>query len=661
MEGDLKVAPSTIFIAVILLIIAVGHLFAAPGWLLPLATLALTFALVRSAFTRRREKETRADLGQELTEMQRELERRAARYLSLLEGAGNAIFVFNADTGLLEEMNHKGAELFGFQKNEMAQLKAKDLFPPKEYEKFGSFVMRLKRRGKADVEGLTMQCKDGSLFEAEIDAQVIELNDERVVHCIVRDVSAKLAAQREIQQRNRELSILNEVLAGLNREGNISQVLEKTLGEVMDLFGALAGVIHLPAGANLGPACSRNVGDQLALTLAAEVIGSYGANSVQVQEKEALPPAARAEGWCHLTAVPLLAGRGPVGVMHLLRDEGYHYPEAELRFLAAVGRQMGSALEKSRLFDELNWKSTELLRSHHLLEKASHNLTLSEAKLRENLALVEQANVELSRLDRMKNQFLGMVSHEFNTPLTSIIAGAEHLLREGGGEEREVLEMVRNGGLRLKELVADLLKLIRLEARGGELNRTPLKLHALLALLREQFDHLLAERRLSLSLSGLEGLPFFNGDVAYLERVFSELLLNAIKFTPEGGEIEVSGQVLDRVEMARRREKLECFNPGFVARSDERCYLEVEVRDNGIGIPAEELRGIFEIFYEIGEIRHHSSAWGDIPGKGAGLGLAIVKGMVEAHGGMVWAESGEGSSFFLILPLEPETPQPALF
>jgi signal transduction histidine kinase len=87
----------------------------------------------------------------------------------------------------------------------------------------------------------------------------------------------------------------------------------------------------------------------------------------------------------------------------------------------------------------------------------------------------------------------------------------------------------------------------------------------------------------------------------------------------------------------------------------------VEVRDNGVGIAHEERLKIFETFYEIGDIRHHSSGKGKFQGKGAGLGLAIVKGMIEAHGGMVWVESPSdcGSSFFLLIPLEEGSCQPS--
>jgi signal transduction histidine kinase len=471
--------------------------------------------------------------------------------------------------------------------------------------------------------------------------------------------------QRELWQRDREFSILN-LLNGVNQGPGLDGVLLGTLRETLELFQAGGGTIHLlqQEGARPALAAAQMVTPFLDSLIQSEIAGGCPVEVTVMGNTagSALLSGAATEGWVSLTAVPLLAHSVPIGVMHLMHAGRRDYSCEELRFLTSVGTQLGNVIEQTRLIAELNWKSAELTRSYGLLERSSHSLGHSEIQLKQNLALVEQANLELSRMDRMKNQFLGMVSHEFNTPLTSIISGAEHLLEEGCGEQNDqVLGMVRDGGLRLKELVADLLKLIRLEARSGQLAPSALHLERSLKELRDQLSPQLAERSQTLKLTGLDALPYFDGDWKYLERVFSELLLNAMRFTPVGGEIEVTGRVVDRAALGMRRETLERFNNGFFGRCGERCFLEVEVRDNGIGIPVEEQQGIFEIFYEVGEIRHHSSGRSRHQGKGAGLGLAIVKGMVEAHGGMVWVESDQGSSFFLVLPLEQEPIQPALF
>lgn len=639
------------------ILIAGGRFLALPPAVHLCAALVVIVSL---CLWRRKEIVERATL---LSRSEKEADRCARRYRGILEGAGNALFIFNADNGVLEESNGAAQHLLGFSKEEMGALQGKELFPVEEQEKFRSLVYRLKRRGSADAVELTFQRKDGSRFLGKVEARLLELGSERLVAGTVWDVSDKRRAQNELRQRNRELSILNTLLTTLNEGEPLPWVVEGTLTQLMELIEAEGGAIHLMEGES-APALSvaRKVSDGLAAELGRCIGRGMEQCGCLSHRGEGEPGACRlggdpaTEGWGRIYAVPLSGRNRTVGVMHLLHREWRHYSEEEVRFLATVGKQMGNALEHARLFAELHWKSGQLLRSHRLLETSSRSLAASEIKLKQNLTLVEQANADLKRVSAMKNQFLGLVSHEFNTPLTSIIAGTEHLLQQVRAEEETaVLEMVRDGGLRLKDLVADLLNLVRLEAKEGVLMSAPVHLKTELQLVKEQLAPALAARQQTLTLCGLGDLPAFVGDWKNLERVFSELIENAMKFTPDCGEIRVSGRVVDREGLLARRDTLERFHEGFVTRSGNRCYLEVEVRDTGIGIPVEEQERIFQLFYEIGDIRHHSS------GTGAGVGLAIVKGMVEAHGGMVWVESNEGSSFFVLLPLEQELSQPELF
>lgn len=665
----LHFAPISIFIVCELLLFWAGRVTSVPGWLHLVTSISLAAALFAiSAAMHKREGALRTGLQAELTGMQQEVAKSARRYKSLLEGAGNAIFVFNADSGALQEANRIGLELLGYRREQLISMVGRDLLPSSEHDKFRSFLFQLKRRGRAETQGLQFQRKDGSLFLGDLVARLIELGDEQVVHCILRDITEKKRNEQEIRQRNRELSILNNILVHLSRGHDQEKVQETTLMEIMDLFHASGGVLHLigEGGAPAELCISRHVSRELERLIGDCVTRTPGRfRDIRVQDEypsDEILARAAAEGWWSLTAIPLTAQNHVVGVMHLMHTDTHRYGDGDLRFFATVGKQMGHVIETARLFAELSWKSAELLRSHRLLEKTSHNLSVSENTLKRNLALVEQANLDLSRLDRMKNQFLGMVSHEFNTPLTSIISGADHLLQQPVDAEqaREVLLMVREGGARLKELVADLLRLIKLEARSGELERTVMHLESLMEDLKHQFRPQLEERKQTVKLNGLESLPFFDADSSYLERVFGELISNAIKFSPEGAEIEVSGRVTERFTLWERRDTLERFNSGFLRRCGDRCYLEVEVRDQGSGIPPEDQQSIFDIFYEVGDIKHHSSR-NSVQGRGAGLGLAIVKGMVEAHGGMVWMENTGGSSFFLLLPLEQEATQPELF
>ena len=234
----------------------------------------------------------------------------------------------------------------------------------------------------------------------------------------------------------------------------------------------------------------------------------------------------------------------------------------------------------------------------------------------------------------------------------------------GEDEERLLLSIIQKGGTRLNEIVNDLLKLARLEAQGSMISTTPLQLREILKLLMEQFVPLLRERNQQIVFEGVEALPYFSGDRECLYEVFTELLENAVKFTPDGGTTLIAAKVTGPEELAKHRETLDRFNPTFYEQMGDTGYLPVEVRDSGVGVATEEQLKIFDSFYEVGDIRHHSSGRHKFMGKGVGLGLAIVKGLIEAHGGMVWVESAAtesaGSAFFLLIPLE-EGPGQSLF
>jgi len=154
-----------------------------------------------------------------IEEMGREVEKIAVRYKSLLEGAGDAIFVINAETGLLAEMNGMGTVLLGYSREEMGSLSGKDLFHDTDQAQFISLVRRVNRHGMASSDGLTFRRKDGSHFLGEVNARLIDLGDEKVVQAIIRDITQKKQAEKEIRKRNRKLSILNNIIA--HAKGNL--------------------------------------------------------------------------------------------------------------------------------------------------------------------------------------------------------------------------------------------------------------------------------------------------------------------------------------------------------------------------------------------------------------------------------------------------------
>lgn len=611
-----------------------------------------------------------------LQQMKREMEKTAHRYRCLLEGAGNAIYVFDAELGRLLEVNRKGLELFGYSREEMLSLTGKALMPDEERRRFNTLVRRVKRLGRGRLEKISFCRRNGEEFVGAVEARQIDLGDERVVHVTVRDITFRTHAEKEIRQRNRELSILNSIISRANESLQLESVLSVALRETMEAFGAEAGMIHLQSsdGSGMNLATHHALQDKLVTSLERHNCSSqelFCCHSLPVVDRRPCLVAGYADefGWKSLMGVPLFARQKVIGLLHILSTAERSYSVEDIRFMTTIGHQIGIVIEHARIFAELSWKSDELLRSHTLLERNSHQLAISQRRLRMNLSLVERANKDLERLDRMKSQFLGIVSHEFRTPLTSILGGTQFLMASRSvwsDEERRLLDIIHDGGNRLNGIVSNLLKVARLEASSAALAKSPLILHELLTSLRAHFLPLLEERGQELVFKELETIPMFAGDREHLEEVFSQLLENAIKFSRDGDRITIAASLVDRASLEAKREILAQFSEGFLERAGKTSYVQVEIRDSGIGIDAEEHLRIFDTFYGVGDIRHHSSGRSKFQGKGPGVGLTIVKGMVEAHGGMVWVESpcqnlGEppGSTFYVLIPTEELELQPA--
>jgi signal transduction histidine kinase len=249
---------------------------------------------------------------------------------------------------------------------------------------------------------------------------------------------------------------------------------------------------------------------------------------------------------------------------------------------------------------------------------------LGEFRLKHEL---EQRNLQLAELDRVKSEFFANVSHELRTPLTLILAPVQDLQRRIEARStalREPLRIIEQSALRLLRLVNDLLDLIRFEQGEVKLERLPVDATRLVGSLVEQVGHLAKTQQLQL-IRDMPAEPLVvDGDAAALERVFINLLSNAIKFTEQGGQIRISAD-----------------------RSNGRALISVA--DTGIGIDEESIGRIFDRFQQA-----ESSA--TRRRQGLGLGLALVKDLVTRMAGDVTVSSrrGEGTTFTVSLPLSAE-------
>ncbi len=255
----------------------------------------------------------------------------------------------------------------------------------------------------------------------------------------------------------------------------------------------------------------------------------------------------------------------------------------------------------------------------------------SYRELQEKNRLLEDSFGKLKELDRLKSNFLATMSHELRTPLTSVIGYSEMMLEGLGGpltgEQREYLGIIMEKGENLLQLITSILDITKIEAGRVRLVFSEVDLGQVM---RDAISTVLPHGRkkgLTLLVEAAPGLPKVSCDREKLRQCLINLVSNAVKFTPAGGSVTLS------------------------AREAPHGRVEVSVVDTGIGIPAEHIARVWDVFYQVdgSSTREYG---------GAGLGLAIVKSFVEAHGGEVRVRSqpSQGSTFSLVLPVRGSAP-----
>jgi len=266
----------------------------------------------------------------------------------------------------------------------------------------------------------------------------------------------------------------------------------------------------------------------------------------------------------------------------------------------------------------LNGEQFEESDVHLLLAMASHAaIAIENARLVANL---REANRRLSDLDRLKTNFISIASHELRTPLMIVQGFASFLREQASGEMTSDLDMVLRGASKLQAIIDQMTNLNYLEAGLSELKRENLAVQNLVEDLAREWGPLAAAKQQTLTLNVPPTPIFIHGDRSKIDLALSNVMNNAVKFTPENGHITV--QVISHTGR-----------------------VEIAVIDDGVGIPKEELGRVFERFYQVED--HLTRHYG-----GLGLGLAIAKEVIEQHGGRIWAESGDGqgSRFRITLP-----------
>jgi signal transduction histidine kinase len=286
------------------------------------------------------------------------------------------------------------------------------------------------------------------------------------------------------------------------------------------------------------------------------------------------------------------------------------------------GGDMNSRLDL-KTGDEIEVLAEEFNKMTDNLREAYSGL---EKKVEDRTRELALANERLKELDRMKSDFVSNVSHELRTPLTAIKGAVDLVLREVAGPltEKQIhyLTRVRSNTQHLAGLINDLLDLAKIESGRIEVKSTRVSLSSLVHEVAEALRPVAAEKVIDLEATLREPSILVWADRDKINQVLTNLIGNAIKFTPVQGRVTVS-----------------------VSRNGEES-VQVSVSDTGPGVPPDQKEKIFAKFYQIAEVNGENS-------KGTGLGLAISKALVELHGGKIWVESEPscGSTFSFTLPV----------
>lgn len=250
---------------------------------------------------------------------------------------------------------------------------------------------------------------------------------------------------------------------------------------------------------------------------------------------------------------------------------------------------------------------------------------------------LERTNRLLEQIDRTKSNFITISAHELRTPLT-LIQGYTQMLEQKARADpdlEELAEGILDGAGRMAETINNMLDVSKIDSKLLTVRPTELQLDQVVEKAYRTFKSALMERDLTFRTVDLDQLPAVDADPDLLYKAFHHLVMNAIKYTPDGGEITVSGRTLSG-----------------------KSEVEIAIQDTGIGVAPEHKEVVFEKFFQTGEALLHSSGKTKFKGGGPGLGLAIARGVIEAHQGRIWLESpghdeqaNPGTTFFIRLPV----------
>lgn len=525
-----------------------------------------------------------------------------AKFAGIVSIAADAIISLDRDQRII--LFNEGAEtIFGYTKEEVLGQPLDILLPERFRRIHRQHVVDFARSGvtarrmaeRSEIVGLR---KNGEEFPAEASISRLEVEGETIFSVVLRDITTR----KRVEEAQRFLAEASPVLtSSLERETILKNLVRLTVPRIADWCVVYTvepdGSVRLLEKAHEDPVAEGRAVElgrywldpetpysalKVLTTGTPELVGDLLARGAG---GEAAPAILRELGVRSFMVVPVVARGTTFGAIAFIAAEsGRRYDADDLRIAEELAWRTALAVDNARLYRE-----------------------------------AQQAV-------RARDHAVSVVSHDLGNPLSAIIINTRLLLKQLpaetiGGAARELLEAIRTSAEQMRRLIQGLLEVRRIEAGRLVLDRRMHRVAPILEEVGRSFESLAAEKAIRFEVAPAGDLPQICADRERLFQVFSNLVGNAIKFTPAGGRVQVAAEACGEHE------------------------VRFSVADTGPGIPESQLPYVFDRFWQARPVGEFS----------VGLGLAIARGIVEAHGGRIWVETaeGQGSTFSFTIPTTP--------
>jgi PAS domain S-box-containing protein len=598
------------------------------------------------------------------------------RYRRLFETAQDGILILNAQTGDITDVNPFLISMLGYSKEELVGKKLWEIgFFTDDTASHNAFIV-LQNKGYIRYEDLPLETKDGNRMDVEFVSNVYTIDGEKVIQCNIRDITVRRQSERALQNSEKLYhSLFGNMLDGFaycrmiyDQEQpqdfiylDVNSAFEKLTG-LKDVAGKRVSEV-IPGLKESNPELFEIYG-RVALTGHSEQFEIYLEQltrwfSVSVYSPE--------KGYFVAVFDNITVRKNAELALleseRLLRDSEQRFHLAQ--YAANAGTwEWDLRTNKNYWSEEIwnlyglephscepsydSWSKTIDLRDRKNVEKAVTEAAANGSRLNIEWRVAENTDqerwlmsvgqpvlnasgrveryigividiTERKKVEQMKDDFIGLVSHELKTPITVIMGSIFTALSKGISKEdsRQLLEDAASSSESLAGIIDNLLELSRAQSNRLVIRKEAVDISKTAIRVAEALTRWSDLHNIIIEIPA--GLPIVKADQIRVERVLHNLVENAIKYSPGGGTVAISARQTD-------------------------AYLEVGVKDNGIGISQEDQSRLFKPFERLETV---------IGIGGVGLGLIVCRWLVEAHGGKIWVKSepGKGSIFYFTLPL----------